>query len=157
MGGSGSSVTMTLSVQTIVRRCPLIHWWGEPQLIQLAYMQDALMNTQCTCMFNCLCCIVSVRNLFDQLNINRVHGHTTVAIVNTLFILGFFCSVFMDMYTVQLIIEVCLFAGDWSHWMHEYVHVALRQSEICFKSLIKYQQRSAWAYHSGHSTCKCII
>ena len=115
------------------------------------------MNTQCTCMFNCLCCIVSVRNLFDQLNINRVHGHTTVAIVNILFILGFFCSVFMDMYTMQLIIEVCLFAGDWSHWMHEYVHVALRQSEICFKSLIEYQQQSAWAYHSGHSTCKCII
>ena len=116
------------------------------------------MNTQRTCMFSCLCCIVSVRNLFkkfDQLNIkNRVHGHTTVAVVNILFILGFFCSVFMDMYTMQLIIEVCLFAGDWSHWMHEYVHVALCQSEICFKSLIEYQQRSAWAYHSGHSTCK---
>ena len=112
------------------------------------------MNTQCTCMFNCLCCIVSVRNLFDQLNINRVHGYTTVAIVNTLFILGFFCSVFMDIYTMQLIIEVCLFTGD---WMHEYVHVALRQSEIYFKSLIEYQQQSAWAYHSGHSTCKCII
>ena len=58
---------------------------------------------------------------------------------------------------MQLTIEVCLFAGGWSHWMHEYVHVALRQSEICFKSLIEYQQRSAWAYHSGHSTCKCII
>ena len=91
------------------------------------------MNTQCTCMFNSSCCIVSVRNLFqkfDQLNINRVHGHTTVAIVNTLFILGFFCSVFMDMYTMQLIMEVCPFTGDWSHWMHEYVHVALYQSEI---------------------------
>ena len=37
---------------------------------------------------------------------------------------------------MQLIIEVCLFTGDWNHWMHEYVRVALRQSEICFKSLI---------------------
>ena len=65
------------------------------------------MNTQCTCMFNCLCCIVSVRNLFQkfhQLNINNeVHGHITVAVVNNLFILGVFCSLFMDMYTMQLI------------------------------------------------------
>ena len=43
--------------------------------------------------------------------------------------------------------------------MHEYVHVALCQSDSVRNLFQKfeYQQRSAWAYHSGHSTCKCII
>ena len=49
------------------------------------------MNTQCTCMFNCLCCIVSVRNLFDQLNINSAwayhSGHSKYIVYPRFFLL----------------------------------------------------------------------